>query len=221
MRVLVIEDHELLADGIARALSQAGMTVDLARDGVEADDILAIQDFDLVVLDLNLPGMDGLDVLRQMRGRGNHSPVLILTARGELEDRVKGLDLGADDYLRKPFELAELEARARALVRRRTGQRNPVLRNGPLELDTVAMTACLDGTDMDLPRRELSVLQILLSRCGQVVSKDAIADQLANFDDAISPNAVELYISRLRKRLDPGSISIKTVRGLGYLMEKK
>ncbi|MDP2698439.1 response regulator transcription factor [Thalassospira sp.] len=220
MRVLVVEDHEALADGIARSLQHAGYAVDVIADGEEADDILRTQEYGLVVLDLNLPGMDGLEILKRLRDRQSECAVLILTARNNIDDRVRGLDLGADDYLAKPFELVELEARVRALMRRHAGTHNTTLRCGILSYDTVARRAMINDQDIDIPRRELAILETLLLRAGHVISKDQIADQLAGFDDDLSGNAVELYISRLRKRLEPAGIRIQTVRGLGYLLKK-
>ncbi|MEH6633406.1 MAG: response regulator transcription factor [Halopseudomonas aestusnigri] len=220
MRILVVEDNAALADGISSALTRMEMAVDVVGDGSEADDILRTQEFNLVVMDLNLPGYDGLEVLKRYRQNGGKAQVLILTARDGLSDRVKGLDLGADDYLTKPFDLVELEARVRALLRRQSGLKSPEIKVGDLVFDSVARRASLAGVPMDLPRREFCLLELLISRAGQVVSKEQIADSLANFDQDISPNAVELYISRLRKRLSPIDINIKTVRGLGYLMEK-
>lgn len=220
MRILVVEDNAALADGISSALTRMEMAVDVVGDGSEADDILRTQEFNLVVMDLNLPGYDGLEVLKRYRQNGGKAQVLILTARDGLSDRVKGLDLGADDYLTKPFDLVELEARVRALLRRQSGLKSPEIKVGELVFDSVARRASLAGVPMDLPRREFCLLELLISRAGQVVSKEQIADSLANFDQDISPNAVELYISRLRKRLSPADINIKTVRGLGYLMEK-
>lgn len=219
MRIFLVEDNSALADGVTRALTKVGYAVDSASDGEDADSILATQDFDLVILDLNLPGFDGLEVLRRMRSRGDNAQVLILTARDGVEDRVAGLDLGADDYLTKPFELAELEARVRALLRRSGGISSTETRLGGLRFNSVARRAWVNEIPLDLPRRELGVLEILLNRAGQVVNKEQIADGLANFDDEISPNAIEIYVSRLRKRLKPADINIRTVRGLGYLME--
>lgn len=220
MRLLVVEDNAALADGISRALEKAGFAVDVLGDGSEANEVLRTQKFDLVVLDVNLPGMNGLQVLSEMRKRGATTQVLILTARDKLEDRVAGLDLGADDYLTKPFDLPELEARVRALLRRATDHKSPEIVLGSLVFDTVARRVFLEDKPLDLPKRELSLLEILLARAGQVVHKEHIADGLANFDDEITPNAIELYVSRLRKRLHKGGIVIKTVRGLGYLLEK-
>ncbi|MCC9622869.1 response regulator transcription factor [Thalassospira sp. MA62] len=220
MRVLVVEDHAALAEGIARSLRQGGYAVDLIADGEEADELLRTEQYGLVVLDLNLPRLDGLEVLRRLRHRGSESAVLILTARSNIEDRVKGLDLGADDYLAKPFELVELEARVRALMRRHAGTHNTQIKCGTLTFDTVARRAAIEGMDIELPKRELNILEILLLRLGHVLSKEQIADQLAGFEDDVSANAVELYISRLRKRLEPADVKIQTVRGLGYLLKK-
>lgn len=221
MRIFLVEDNSALADGVTRALSKLGYAVDTTSDGEEADGILATQSFDLVILDLNLPSLDGLEVLSRLRSRNDNAQVLILTARDEVEDRVAGLDLGADDYLTKPFELAELEARVRALLRRRGGVSSPETRLAGLRFNSVARRAWIKDKAIDLPKRELGVLEILLNRAGQVVNKEQIADGLANFDDEISLNAIEIYISRLRKRLEPAGIHIRTVRGMGYLMEKR
>ena len=220
MRVLVVEDHAALADGTARSLRKSGYAVDVIADGEEADDILRTQEYGLVVLDLNLPKLDGLEILRRLRHRGAESAVLSLIARGDIEDRVKGLDLGADDYLAKPFELVELEARVRALMRRNAGTHNTQIRCGQLVFDTVARRVMIHGDDIEIPRRELNILEILLLRLGHVLSKEQIADQLAGFEDDISANAVELYISRLRKRVEAAEVKIQTVRGLGYLLKK-
>ncbi|NQV99814.1 MAG: response regulator transcription factor [Rhodospirillales bacterium] len=220
MRIFLVEDNSALADGVSRALAKVGYAVDTADNGEDADAILATQVFDLVILDLNLPGCDGLEVLRRLRSRGNNAQVLILTARDALEDRVAGLDRGADDYLTKPFELAELEARVRALLRRSGGTGSPETALGGLRFNSVARRAWVNELPLDLPRRELGVLEILLNRAGHVVNKEQLADGLANFDDEISFNAIEIYVSRLRKRLKPAGLNIRTVRGLGYLMEK-
>ena len=220
MRVLIVEDNMALADGVSRAFSKMGLAVDALNDGEEADQILKIQNYDLLVLDLTLPGCDGLEVLRRLRIRGDKVQVIILTARDRVQDRVEGLDLGADDYLTKPFELSELEARVRALLRRHSDQVSPVIQHGRLRFDTIARRVWVDEDSLDLPKRELSLLELLLNRVGQVVSKDQIADGLANFDHDITPNAVETHVSRLRKRIKTADISIRTVRGLGYLLEK-
>lgn len=219
MRVLLVEDNQDLAAGLCQALAQDGYAVDHLDDGAEAEALLAAQPYDALVLDLSLPGMDGLEVLARYRNRGGNAPVLILTARGDLPDRITGLDRGADDYLVKPFDLAELQARLRALLRRASSARSAELRCGALLLDQAGRRASLDGRPLDLPRRELSVLEILLLRAGRVVSKDQIAEHLFGFDDEAGPNAVELYIHRLRKKLGPDAPRIRTIRGLGYLLE--
>ncbi len=218
MRILLVEDDRQLADGITRALRQSGATVDWLTDGALADSVLATEPYDLAVLDLTLPGLDGLEVLRRLRVRGGRTPVLVLTARGELQQRVTGLDAGADDYLTKPFDLAELEARARALLRRGQGGVPPEIVHGRLTFDTVGRRVTVDGAPIELPRRELHVLEVLLNNPGRVVSKEQIADHIFGFDDEAGPNAIELYIHRLRKRLDAAA-SIRTVRGLGYMLE--
>ncbi len=220
MRVLVVEDNVALADGIASALTQLGLAVDVLGDGIEADEVLRTQDFDAVVLDLNLPGCDGLEVLQNLRARQSNTQVLILTARDQIEDRVQGLDLGADDYLTKPFELIELEARIRALLRRVSGQKSPVVTVGQLNFNSVSRTAHVNEQPLDLPKREFCLLELFVTKIVQVISKEQIADGLANFDEEITPNAVELYVSRLRKKLKETGLNIKTVRGLGYLLEK-
>lgn len=220
MRILLVEDDPDLVDALLRTLRRHDYAVDQVADGWMADSVLRTEDYDLVVLDLYLPGLDGLEVLKRLRGRGCRVPVLVLTARGEVQDRVTGLDLGADDYLAKPFALSELEARLRALLRRSQGQANPVLVYGPLTFDTVARRLSVNGESLDLPRRELCLLEFLLAHPNRVVSKEQIADHLFGFDDETGPNAIELYVCRLRKRLEPAGINIRTIRGLGYLLEE-
>ena len=220
MRILIAEDDSVLADGLSRLLRQSGYAVDRVASGTEADACLQQEKFDLLILDLGLPGMDGLEVLRKLRAREQTLPVLILTARDALEDRVRGLDLGADDYLAKPFALPELEARVRALIRRGQGGANPQITHGQLTLDTAGKRAFLAGTPLDLSAREWGVLEFLLSNAGRIVSKDQILQTLCGWGDSISLNAVEVYVYRLRTKLDPAGIVIRTVRGLGYLLEK-
>jgi two-component system OmpR family response regulator len=220
MRILVVEDNRTLADGLAAVLRVAGYAVDVVHDGVSADAVLTTETFDLVVLDLSLPEMDGLDVLRHMRARRNASSVLILTARGALDERVRGLDLGADDYMTKPFEVSELEARIRVLLRRQAGLHNSSIAFGSIELDTVSRTLSAFGQTLDLPARELSVLETLLRRAGKVVAKQSIIESLAAFDDDLSENAVEQYISRLRRRLAPYALTVRVARGLGYYLDR-
>ena len=220
MRILIVEDDTMLADGIIRYLKQAGYAVDWADSGDQADSWLAREHYDLAILDLGLPKMDGTEVLRKLRQRGKTLPVLVLTARDALEDRVHGLDLGADDYVIKPIALAELEARLRALTRRGQFGGNPQFVHGPLLLDTSAKRAWLSGVPLELPAREWSVLEFLLPRAGRIVGKEQILQSLCGWNEEISTNAIEAYISRLRAKLEPAGVHIRTVRGLGYLLEK-
>ena len=220
MRILVAEDNKTLADGLATVLRTGGYAVDVVGDGVSADAVISTTDFDLMVLDLNLPDMDGLDVLRRMRARRNSSAVLILTARGAMGERIKGLDLGADDYMTKPFDVAELEARVRVLLRRRAGLHSAEVSFGDVTLDTVSRTVSARGALLDVPARELKLLETLMLKAGKVVAKQAIIESLADFDDDLSANAVEQYVSRLRKRLAPYELTVKTARGLGYYLDK-
>jgi two-component system, OmpR family, response regulator len=223
MRLLIVEDDSLLADGLSRSLRNAGFAVDLASDGAAADHMLRNQSYDLVILDLGLPKLDGSDVLRKLRKRGGaagSAPVLILTARDALEDRVKGLDLGADDYLTKPFDLPELEARARALVRRGKFGTSPQITHGKLSFDTVGRRALIGDKPLELSARELSVLEALLLRVGRVVNKDQLTEQLCGWGEEVGTNAIEVYVHRLRKKLEPAGVVIRTIRGLGYLLER-
>jgi DNA-binding response OmpR family regulator len=223
MRMLIAEDDPLLADGLARSLSDMGFMVDHAANGAVADHMLLSQNYDLVILDLGLPKIDGLEVLRKLRQRGgpaSTAPVLILTARDELEDRVRGLDLGADDYLTKPFDLPELEARVRALVRRGKFGASPQIIHGRLRFDTIGRRALLDGKPIDLSAREVSMLETLLMNAGRVVSKDHLAEQVSGWGEEPGANAIEVYIHRLRRKLEPAEVSVRTVRGLGYLIDK-
>jgi two-component system OmpR family response regulator len=220
MRILVVEDDSVLRDGLSRSLRSAGYAVDIAPDGKLADDLLSVHTFDLVVLDLGLPGLDGLEVLRRLRRRASGVPVLILTARDAVEDRVAGLDLGADDYLVKPFNLAELEARVRALVRRAQSASTARITHGALTLDTTARRAFVDGEALDLSAREVALLEALLLSSGRVVSKDQLADRLYGVSDEVGPNAIEVFVHRLRRKIEPAGVLIRTIRGLGYLVEK-
>lgn len=222
MRILIVEDSVLLAEGIAKTFRAKGYAVDVAATGEDAEAALHTGPYDLVILDLGLPDIDGLDVLRRLRDRRSRVPVLVLTARDSVQQRVEGLNLGADDYVGKPFSLEELEARAGALIRRGAGSAGAILTQGALSLDTTARIATIAGKPLDLPRRELTVLEVLLVRRGQIVSKDALLERLGGFDDEeVSPNAVETYIHRLRKKLEPAGIQIRTLRGLGYLLEDR
>lgn len=220
MRILIIEDDPVLADGLTRSLKAADYAVDCLGDGAEADHVLSGQDYDLVILDLGLPRLDGFEVLRRLRRRGSRTPVLVLTARDAVEDRVKGLDLGADDYLAKPFDLAELEARLRALIRRGQSGGGSIIEHGALKLDTAGRRATLDGVPLELSARELGVLEVLMLRSGRVVNKEQLAEKLYGWDEEVGANAIEVYVHRLRRKLEPAGVTIRTIRGLGYLLEK-
>lgn len=220
MRILLAEDDSVLADGLTRSLRQAGYATDYVQNGMEADAALTTQDFDLLILDLGLPKMSGLEVLRRLRARKSHLPVLILTAADSIEQRVKGLDLGADDYMAKPFALSELEARVRALTRRGAGGGPTVIKHGPLTYDQVGRTAYIDAQMLDLSARELGLLEVLLQRTGRLVSKDQLVDHLCEWGEEVSNNAIEVYVHRLRKKIEIGGVRIVTVRGIGYCLEK-
>ncbi len=220
MRILVAEDDAILADAVQHSLRQSGFAVDWVKTGAEADSALDTNDFDLLILDLGLPKKSGLDVLRRMRSRDSRVPVLILTALDGVNDRVRGLDAGADDYLAKPFDLAELEARVRALTRRGMAGGPTLLRHGSLSYDQVGRVACLSEARLELSARELSLLEILLQRAGRLVSKDQLVSHLCEWGEEVSPNAIEVYVHRLRKKLEPGGVRIATVRGVGYRLEK-
>ncbi|WP_337181483.1 response regulator transcription factor [Shinella sp.] len=220
MRILLVEDNEALADGLSAILKGTGHAVDVVRDGTSADAAIASENFDLVILDLTLPEMDGLDVLRAMRARSSKAAVLILTARGAPEERVRGLDLGADDYMIKPFDISEFEARVRMLLRRQAGLRSSAISFGGIALDLNSRTFSAEGVPLDIPARELGLLEILFMRAGKVVAKEAIMQSLAAFDDDLSANAIEQYVSRLRKRLAPHGLTVRTARGIGYYLDK-
>jgi DNA-binding response OmpR family regulator len=220
VRILVAEDDGLLGDAITEHLRHGGHAVDWVRDGIAADAALRSQSFQLVVLDLGLPRMSGRDVLAHLRARAASTPVLIITAADAIADRVAGLDAGADDYLVKPFELAELEARVRALIRRSHGHDRNVLVHGPLAFDSVARAATVAGGVLDLSARELAMLELLLLRSGRVISKEQFVEHLCGFDDNVTANAIEVYVHRLRRKLDPVGIHVQTVRGLGYFVAK-
>ncbi len=220
MRILLVEDDALLADGLARALRQSGYLVDIAADGRTADHWLEAEEFDLTILDLGLPGLDGSEVLQRLRSRKQGIPVLILSARMALEERVRLLNLGADDYVLKPVALAELEARVRALIRRGQAVDGPLFGLGRLQLDTVGKRAWLEGAALDLTAREWAALEFLARRLDRIVNKEQITQALYSWEEEITPNAIEKFISRLRSKLEPAGINIRTVRGLGYFMEK-
>lgn len=220
MRILLVEDNQDLAEGLSAILRGSGYAVDVVSDGASAHAVAAAETFDLVILDLNLPEMDGLDVLRAMRARQNRAAVLILTARGAPEERIKGLDLGADDYMIKPFDVGELEARVRVLLRRQAGLRASTVSYGNVSLDLNTRSFSSGGAPIEIPARELGLLELLFMRAGKVVAKDAIMQSLTGFDDDLSPNAIEQYVSRLRKRLAPHGLTVRTARGIGYYLDK-
>jgi two-component system OmpR family response regulator len=220
MNILLIEDDAVLADGLIHTLGDSGYSVTCATTGAYAKQLLQAQDFDLIVLDLGLPDMDGLELLRRLRSRKIPLPIMILTARDGVNDRIVGIEQGADDYMTKPFELRELEARLHALIRRCYGGFSNDIVIGRLRLDTHNHQVLADGQPIVLSAREYGLLEILLMQAGKVVSKDRIAQRLAADGDALTDNAIEIYVHRLRKRIEPYGTVIRTVRGLGYLLER-
>ena len=224
MRILLAEDDALLADGLARALAHSGYSVEIAADGKIADHWLQSEEFDLAILDLGLPGLEGSDVLQRLRSRRQKTPVLILSARPAMEERVRLLDLGADDYIVKPVALAELEARVRALIRRGRGDPDPNLILGRLRLDTLGKRAWVRDAggehNFDLTAREWAAIEFLAQRVNRVISKEQMIQALYGWEDDITPNAIEKFISRLRSKLETADVTIRTVRGLGYYLEK-
>ena len=216
MRILLVEDTLDLGEGVVMHLRHAGHTVDWETDGSAARELALHGDYDLLILDIMLPGLDGLTLLRQLRQAGVSSPVLMLTARVEIDARVDALDLGADDYLIKPFSFRELSARARALLRRRTGDATNLLRCGALTLDRKTRSVTLHDEPLALKRREVTLLEILAARPGRIFSKDELMDRLFSIDDAPTSNAVEQVVARLRRSLDGTGVEVKTLRGLGY-----
>jgi len=219
MRVLLIDDEADLVEVLQRALVEEGYACDVALDGATGLHKAESWDYDAIVLDLMLPGVDGSSLLARLR-KSKTTPVLVLTARDALDDRIRGLDLGADDYMAKPFAMPELTARVRALVRRSQAQTGPKIVHGPLVLDTLARRAQLAGTPLDLAAREWAVLEVLLARVEKIVSKEAIIQAVANWGEELTPNAIEVYVSRLRAKLDPAGVKIRTVRGFGYMLEE-
>jgi len=218
MRLLIVEDNHELADWLARALEQAHYTVDAAHDGEEAEHLLAIANYAAVILDLSLPKVDGMTLLRRIRRAGNKTPVIILTANASLDGRVTGLDTGADDYLAKPFELAELEARLRALIRRGHDLANPEIAVGDLVLNSATRQFSLKGEPLQLTPREHSVLEYMILKAGTTVTKAALLESVFGFDAETDPSAIEIYVHRVRKKLEGGTVQIATLRGLGYML---
>lgn len=217
MRILLVEDNEDLGEAIERRLRDAGHSVEWLRDGGEAIEVAASETFDVVALDLTLPGRDGISILAELRGRKSETPVLVMTARAEIDDKVSLLDRGADDYLVKPFDLRELEARLRVLMRRPAGQVTSLATVGDVTVDLANGFVSVGGRKVELGRREFRLLEILLARVGQVVAKERLMAQLFNFDEDVSVNALELQVSRLRRKLEGSRLEIETVRGVGYL----
>ncbi len=216
MRIFLVEDTRDVGEAISRRLEKVGHTVDWQTDGQAAADILEFTDYDLVILDVMLPGLDGFEILRHLRARKKTTPVLVLTARSEIEDRVGALDLGADDYLVKPFDFRELEARTRVLLRCRQGDPTNLIECGDLVLDRNSRSVRVGNREVQLKRREITLLEVLAARPGRVFSKDELLDRLFGFDENVNPNAVELYVGRLRKKIEGSSVRIVTIRGLGY-----
>jgi two-component system OmpR family response regulator len=217
MHVLIAEDDPLLCDGLARALGAAGHTVDVASDGEAADRKARTNAHDLVVLDVGLPSIDGFEVLRRLRARGDATRVMMLTARDAIADRVHGLDLGADDYLTKPFSLDEFEARVRALARRPEASGTQQLEIGPMQVDLAAKRLRIRGIGIELTSREWALLGLFLRSPGRVLSKDEIIEGLCSAEEQVTPNTIEVYVSRLRAKLEPAGVRVRTVRGFGYL----
>jgi two-component system OmpR family response regulator len=220
MRILIVEDDRALSAGLARLLEGEGYEVEVRENGEGALNAAGREKFDLAILDIGLPGLDGFEVLRRLRATGRKLPVLILTARDAVGDRVRGLDLGADDYMAKPFSTVELAARVRALIRRSQAQTEPKIVHGPLVMDIEGKRAFLNDQPLELAAREWAVLEVLLSRVEKVVSKEAIIHAVASWGDELSPNAIEVYVSRLRGKLEPSGIRVRTVRGFGYMLEE-
>jgi DNA-binding response OmpR family regulator len=223
MRLLLVEDDVMVASGIKLGLSDAGYAVDWVGSAERALEVTATEAFDIAVVDLGLPGMDGLALTQQLRKAGHAMPVLVLTARDALHDRVQGLDQGADDYMVKPYELPELLARLRALLRRSQAATSAVLSFGPLELDTAQRQACIrsavESLPIELGPREWTVMEYILMQLPKPTNKDKLLQALTGWDKEITPNAVEVYISRLRAKLEPHGIALRAIRGFGYRLE--
>jgi DNA-binding response OmpR family regulator len=218
MRILLAEDDPLLGEGLSSGLRQLGYTVDWVRDGIAAEQALTTADVDALVLDLGLSRQDGLTLLRKLRQSDRNLPVLVLTARDTVDDRIAGLDQGADDYVVKPFDLMEVAARLRAITRRREGRANPVIQYGELVVDPAARTVTLRGEPVNISGNEFSVLEALLNNAGRILSREQLEESLYGWDEGVESNAMEVYIHHLRKKL--GKELIRTVRGVGYTIPK-
>jgi DNA-binding response OmpR family regulator len=220
MRILVVEDDPLVADGVKLGLQRAGFAVDVVSSAETAEVALRDESFDLAIIDLGLPGADGMELVRRLRRRGEALPLLILTARDALQDRVDGLELGADDFMVKPFQLPELVARVRALIRRSQSVLSSEIDHGSLKMDLARRSASLAGQPVELTGREWSILECLLLHAPRVVSKDKLLQSIGGWDSELTQNAIEVYVSRLRYKLEPGGIHIRTVRGIGYRLDE-
>jgi two-component system OmpR family response regulator len=220
MRILIVEDDETLGTAMTQSLVHAGYAADLTAKIADALHILSVENFDALVLDLGLPDGDGYDVVRYLRKHGKALPVLILTARDAVEDRVQGLDLGADDYVVKPVALSELQARLRALIRRSSGASSPRVCLGRLELDMPGKRAYLAGQALDLSAREWSVLEYLATHSRRIVSKEQLIQAITAMDQELSANAIEAYVHRVRSKIEGSGVNIRTIRGLGYMLEE-
>ncbi len=220
MRLLVIEDDEVLNGAITHRIKKLGHGVDLATDGKLATQLLAQQAYDLILLDLNLPDANGASLLESLRAAKSSTPVLVVTAKDQVEDRIKLLDLGADDYMTKPFDFGELEARIRALLRRSNGQAQDAIEFGDLHLNLRTCLLSVKGEEIELKQREFRLLEIFMNHPKQVHSKESLMDHIYGVDEAPGPNVIEIYVTRLRKHLAKGQVQIRTIRGLGYLLEE-
>jgi two-component system OmpR family response regulator len=219
MKILIVEDDDAVAKSVSAALSQASFVVERCTAGLEAQNALERRAYDAVVLDLALPDIDGTEVLKKIRGEGNTTPVLVLTAKDSVESLVNGFELGADDYVTKPFDLIEVEARLRALIRRKHMAAGEEIRIGNLRFDTKGKRVFVREAPIDLGSRELEVLEILMLNAGRVVSKEQILQRISSLADELGTNAVEVYVHRLRKKITDSGLDLRTIRGLGYLLE--
>lgn len=221
MRILIIEDNQSVAKGIAFRFQDRGHATDLIFDGLEADDFLRTDSNDIIILDIDLPGMDGLTILKNLRQRNDQRPVLLLTAKGDVESRILGLDAGADDYLSKPFDMAELEARVRVLLRRKSEKIHTTIDFGPLSFNENLRQFDVEGNNLDLPRKELALLEKLIVSNGRIVSKNDLIEHVYGTGADVEESAIEAHLSRLRKRLKPFLIELQVQRGLGYKLIHK
>jgi len=218
-RILVVEDDAPLARGLCALIAAGGHAVDAATHGLDALTMAHDEPYALIILDIGLPDMTGYEVLAKLRLGGAKVPILVLTAHDTVEDKVKGLDLGADDYILKPFDPQELEARVRALLRRSSGEASPIVHIGALMINGTLGQATVNGRPLDLRRREWAVLERLAAKSGKIVAKERLVSEVFGYDDDVAPNAIELYVARLRRKLEPDGPKIRTLRGLGYMLD--